>query len=266
MDARKTEEIDPGGGPVAIRRNDRMHEQLALTLARDILAGRRPEGSQIPSSDALVKEYGVSRTVARETVQALAGAGLVSLQHGKRTLVQGISQWRFLDTVVQEALAREKLPPHLVAALYEPRIALELASVRACAHRATDEELRQVVDQAAAMEHVLEKPGGKAEFTACDLAFHYAIAKGTGNLVHAGMVRDIHRGLSGNRMLDALDPAEVALVAKEHRAIADALMARDQERAVGEMSSHLERTKRQHTAGSASSDGDEARSTERFAS
>ncbi len=50
------------------------------------MSGRIGVGEAFPSSEEIVN-YGVSRTVARETVQALAMLGMVNIQHGKRTEV-----------------------------------------------------------------------------------------------------------------------------------------------------------------------------------
>ena len=72
-----------------------------------------------------MKRFGVSRTVARETVQALAMLGLVRVQHGKRTEVCPPEDWDILSAVVQEALRREGKAEPLLRDLYEFRLLIE---------------------------------------------------------------------------------------------------------------------------------------------
>ena len=69
--------------------------------------------------------YGVSRTVARETVQALAMLGMVNVQHGKRTEVCPPEEWDILSAIVQEALRREGKAEPLLRDLYEFRLLIE---------------------------------------------------------------------------------------------------------------------------------------------
>ena len=68
-------------------RAQRLSQQLSTLLAAEIVSGRIGVGEAFPSSEEIVNQFGVSRTVARETVQALAMLGMVNVQHGKRTEV-----------------------------------------------------------------------------------------------------------------------------------------------------------------------------------
>ena len=70
-----------------LREPQRLSQQLSTLLAAEIVSGRIGVGEAFPSSEEIVTRFGVSRTVARETVQALAMLGMVNIQHGKRTEV-----------------------------------------------------------------------------------------------------------------------------------------------------------------------------------
>jgi DNA-binding FadR family transcriptional regulator len=72
-----------------------------------------------------VSTYGVSKTVVRETVQALAALGLVRVQHGKRSVVLPESDWNILSPQVQEAFRAARLAYPLVQELYDVRVILE---------------------------------------------------------------------------------------------------------------------------------------------
>ena len=77
----------------ALQEPQRLSRQLSTLLAAEIVSGRIGVGEAFPSSEEIVTEYGVSRTVARETVQALAMLGMVDIQHGKRTEVCSEADW-----------------------------------------------------------------------------------------------------------------------------------------------------------------------------
>ena len=60
----------------ALQEPQRLSRQLSTLLAAEIVSGRIGVGEAFPSSEEIVTEYGVSRTVAQETVQALAMLGM----------------------------------------------------------------------------------------------------------------------------------------------------------------------------------------------
>ena len=90
-----------GDGPLRPRRGlrepQRLSQQLSTLLAAEIVSGRIGVGEAFPSSEEIVNRFGVSRTVARETVQALAMLGMVNIQHGKRTEVCPPEDWDILS-------------------------------------------------------------------------------------------------------------------------------------------------------------------------
>jgi DNA-binding FadR family transcriptional regulator len=223
----------------------RMHQRFALHLAREIVGGRTPEGSVVPSSDTFVKGHGVSRTVARETIQALATAGLVRVQHGKRTVVTGMRQWKFLEGLVQRALSHERFAPQLVGQLYEVRIPLEVQSARLCAQRA-DAAVFERISRLADVSPLRKGSWTSEDFVAYDTAFHAAIADGGQNVVLSQLVTDMHRGLVANRTLAPLEPRELIVIGRQHAAIAARLSERDGDAAADAMRVHLEWTSKRH--------------------
>jgi GntR family transcriptional regulator len=62
------------------------YERLAARLRDAIVAGRL--SGRLPSLDALSAQYGVSRDVARRTIEILRGEGLVVTHQGKGTYVR----------------------------------------------------------------------------------------------------------------------------------------------------------------------------------
>ena len=67
--------------------NPRLHERAAVVLAADVVSERVAPGESFASAEEIVERFGVSRTVARETIQTLSMLGLIRVQHGKRNEV-----------------------------------------------------------------------------------------------------------------------------------------------------------------------------------
>ncbi|MBN6054908.1 FadR family transcriptional regulator, partial [Nonomuraea sp. RK-328] len=218
----------------------KLHEKLSRWIAADIVSGRLREGDVVPSAEVLAAEHNVSRTVARETLQALNSAGLITIRHGKRTTVTPVHEWRFLDDLVQEAVASGQVGGKLATDLLETRIALELSAVRWCAERATDAQLAEIHAVASTQVRLAaSEPIPLNEVVAADLTFHRLLAEGTGNHVVAQMVTSLRRQLVPTWAMEQLSPAEFRQVAAEHLAVAEALCARDTDKAVEVLQTHF---------------------------
>lgn len=224
----------------------RMHERLAVALAQEIVSGRLPEGSPFPTSDALAEAHGVSRTVAREALQALAAGGLLRIQHGKRTVVNGVAEWRFLDVMVQRAMQDEELPEKLVRDLYEARRCIEMETARLCALRAPEGLVDTLQAVLASWTAFLPGPDDVVsremlnKGVTLDRVFHGTIGDGSGNVVLARAARDAHRGLLTTWHLANLDPGRLRLIFEQHSEIAAAIGRRNGAAAADAMRRHVE--------------------------
>lgn len=63
------------------------YAQLEEILATEILTGAIPLDSRLPTEDALIARYGVSRTTVRKAIQNLVARGLAETRHGLGTFV-----------------------------------------------------------------------------------------------------------------------------------------------------------------------------------
>lgn len=76
------------------RRRRPRYLELADDLAEEIIAGRYPVGSMLPSETELCERYEVSRYTVREALRRIQSAGLVSTRQGLGTRVEQISEAR----------------------------------------------------------------------------------------------------------------------------------------------------------------------------
>ena len=201
----------------------RLSDQLAALLGELIESGSLQPGDRLPTEQQLALSHGVSRTVVREAVHQLRSRQLVLSRQGSGVYVapRPTHQPLAFDPAV---LGSVQAVVHVV----EVRRALEGEIAALAAERATRAQLAEMrrslkaIDAAAAAGH-----DGVPE----DLAFHRVIGEATGNPQFRLLLgfleqylRESMRITRGNeaRRLDFMEA-----VRGEHRAIFDAIAARD---------------------------------------
>jgi GntR family transcriptional repressor for pyruvate dehydrogenase complex len=209
-------------------------------LCGDIVAGTLPAGSLIESEPELVSTYGVSKTVVRETIQALAALGVVRVQHGKRSVVLPESDWNILTPELQEAFRAARRAYPLVQELYDVRMILEPQAARWTAERRSSDhcdELQRLVER---MRELLDAEHGAVEFLDRDREFHLVIATASANRVLRAVVRDVHELLLTSWLLSDLTGDDLRAIYEQHSDIARAIYDRDSSLAETTMREHLE--------------------------
>jgi DNA-binding FadR family transcriptional regulator len=197
-------------------------------------------GSAFPSAEDIVQQFGVSRTVARETVHTLSMLGLVRVQHGKRTEVLPPEDWDILSDVVQEAVRRENRVGPLLRDLYEFRLLIEPGAARLMAERATEREVSELARLAETMSDLAAgQAGSDTAFHGADWDFHHLVARASGNTLLGAVIRDIREVLATLWSVSKLEPEDVTRVAEYHTRIASAIARRDPDGAAESMRDHL---------------------------
>jgi GntR family transcriptional repressor for pyruvate dehydrogenase complex len=202
---------------------ERLSDRLALLLNQRIDAGELRPGDRLPTEQQLALAHGVSRTVVREAVHQLRSHDRLVSRQGSGVYVAAEPAHRplaFDPTVLESVQA--------VVHVVEVRRVLEgeiaaLAAQRATrAQRATITRALKAIDAAAAAGH-----DGVAE----DLAFHRAIGEATGNPQFRNVLgfleQYLREGMRITRGNEARRLDFMQAVRREHRAIAEAIAARD---------------------------------------
>ncbi|CAM3917429.1 GntR family transcriptional regulator [Kibdelosporangium persicum] len=68
-------------------------DMIAGVLRHEIMAGRYPSGSMLPSETQLMERFTVSRTPVRDAITMLKAEGLISVHHGKGAVVRVRPEW-----------------------------------------------------------------------------------------------------------------------------------------------------------------------------
>ena len=163
----------------------RLYEQLAEQIKKQIINNELKVGDRLPNERELAEQFGVSRTVVREAMKALAMEGLVEVRPGRGTFVGSDMQKGFRDsisTLIRFDKSETWNDLIEVRELLEPEISF-LAAERADANDM--EALKKAVEiMDAAM-------GDSNAYISADNNFHLALARATKNDLLVSLVEPI---------------------------------------------------------------------------
>jgi DNA-binding FadR family transcriptional regulator len=207
-------------------------------LAHRIISGELATGDILPTEPALCEQFGFSRTVIREGVKLLEERGLVRVEQGRGTTVQPRSTWNLLDPVVIRIALEYDLDMSLLESLIAVRTVLEREMARSAAARLTEPDFAELARCILGMEAAFDDYD---RFRAFDQSFHAVVMRASGNEVGLTIVRTIHRhGGVRPPLAGGSSRASLERTVREHRAVYEALAARDGELAAQLISTHIE--------------------------
>lgn len=157
-------------------------DAVSKRLQTEILAGRLPAGSRMPSERELSVALGVNRLTLRAALARLEALGLIVTRHGAATMV---AQWREragLDTLslVLESLEQDDAAWHeIVVALLEVRRILVSEAIALATQRHSEADLielrRLAVEQA-------DRVADPIAFAQGEIALQRVVVRAAGNV------------------------------------------------------------------------------------
>ena len=216
---------------------DRLSDRLAALLGAQIEAGTLAAGDRLPTEQQLAATHGVSRTVVREAVHQLKSRALVLSRQGSGNFVapRPLNQPLAFDPSVLRSV-------EAVVHVIEVRRVLEGEIAALAAERATRAQVAALRRSLKAIDAaVSEGRDGVAE----DLAFHRIIGESTGNPQFRLLLGFLEQYLRENMRITRGNESRradfMSAVQSEHRAIFDAIAARDPVAARLKATEHLVR-------------------------
>ena len=197
-------------------------------LGEAIVGGRYPAGSAIPPEPLLGEQLGVSRTVIREAVKSLVAKGLLVTGPKVGTRVLAEADWNWFDPSVVVWKSKVGLTREFLRDLQELRRVIEPAGVRLAAERATAADLAEVESAYAGMKDAIEHGG---DYVSNDLRFHQGLLRACHNRMMVQMSKALGALLRTSFEISTSRPNGPANSLPLHRAVLDAVIARDPDRA-----------------------------------
>ena len=206
-------------------------------LVDAIVSGRLAPGDALPPEGPLSEQFGVSRTVVRESVKRIEEKGLVTIARGRGTEVRPMTAWNTMDRVVLTALIKHDETLGILDELSVVRAQLESVMAAEAAQRRSDDQVAEL-DQA--MQRMRESTNDEDAFRAADLAFHETVMELSRNRLAGNIARTLmDRALESSRYHGVDTPDAFAVTLREHEAVHAAISEGDSVRAQDAMNNHI---------------------------
>jgi len=213
----------------------RKPENASRTLAqirRIIDDTKGPQVGKLPTERELCEQLAVGRRSVRQALDALEAEGLIWRRQGKGTFIGQAPD-------PTAAIAAEIAGETDLLSVMEARIAIEPALAELCAHRATGDDVARLRVLAERTTHASD--ADTAELW--DGSLHRLIARVAGNrilMASFSLLDEVRMGDDWQTQRHrARTPETMTLYDRQHRAIIDAIQARDGPAARAAMATHL---------------------------
>jgi GntR family transcriptional repressor for pyruvate dehydrogenase complex len=221
-----------------VNREPRLSDKVAELLLSTIMARGLQPGERLPSERELGQQFGVSRTVIREAVRALAAKGVIDVRTGSGLRVAAVDA-----SAVSESM---RLFLHGSGALdygkvHEVRAMIENEVAGLAAERATDEDVERLTEICERMAGTLDDVEQASHH---DVEFHRAVAECTHNELYVIMLDSIGDVLLEIRRATLGLDGRPSKGLKAHRKILDRIAAHDPAGAREAMREHLRDSQR----------------------
>ena len=209
--------------------------QVAAVLVRRIANGEFLDG-RAPSELQISVEFGVSRAVGREALKILSSLDMVEIAQGRRVMLRPIAEWDYLSPLLIEWLPQAQVRELLIE-LHDARLIFEPPIAARAARSLTNEDLSRLRQLLDAMVKHEEDPHG---YLKLDLEFHMEICRATRNRILDRFMYSSRWWQSASRRISNQAPHALPTATEQHRAVYEALAARDPKGAEAAMRRHLE--------------------------
>ncbi|MGW8482276.1 FadR/GntR family transcriptional regulator [Microbacterium sp. NPDC055903] len=216
---------------------DRIGVTVLNELVQSIVTGEYAPGDALPPESVISVQFGVSRTVIRETMKRLQEKGMVTVAQGRGTHVNPSTSWNVLDPLVLSTMIRNDSTLGVLDELSVVRGALEAAMAASAAGAADEEGRARLRENLTAMTERLDD---SVAFREADVQFHITVMELSDNALAENISRVLIGHAVGSDRFTGHDPAHAfELTLAEHERIVDAIVAGDPEAARIAMSEHI---------------------------
>jgi len=200
------------------QQSNSLHSRVYNQIRNDILNGVYEPGESLVEMK-LSEELGVSRTPVREALRQLELEGLVQSVPNRGVTVRGISQQDIQD-------------------IYTIRMMIEGLAARWAAEKITPEEMEEL-KEAVDLEEFYTVKHNYSNLLQFDTRFHDIIFKASKSMPLMHTLSTFHSYVQKARKVSMSSPERAAAALEEHKAIMQAIIDRDADRAEKLMTEHV---------------------------
>jgi GntR family transcriptional regulator, transcriptional repressor for pyruvate dehydrogenase complex len=198
-----------------------------------IVSGELAPGDRLPPEKDLAESLGLSRSSMREAVKALEVMRVLDVRRGDGTYVTSLEPHLLLEAI---SFVVDMHDDNSLLEIFAVRRLLESHTASVAARTAGEKELEELYSEVAMTADMTDIES----LVAHDLRFHSAIAQAAGNSYLASLLDSLTSQTVRARIWRGLTEEDaVERTLSEHRAITDAIAARDADLASALATAHV---------------------------
>lgn len=216
---------------------ERIGVRVLDEMVEMIVIGDVAPGEFLPPEQALCDEFGVSRTVIRESIKRMQEKGLVVVAQGRGTQVREFNDWNILDPDVFDALVRHDKSLGVLDEVSVVRAALEGVMASEVARTHEPDSLAAIGIQLGNMRDLQDD---NPAFHEADKQFHLATMAASRNRIAGTIGRAFFVRPQQSTRWEGNSPADaIQRTLEEHERVYAAMEAGDPEGARVAMEEHI---------------------------
>ncbi len=208
-------------------------EQVFDQMRSLLIEGTWHSGDKLPSENELSETFGVSRMTIRQAMQKLKALGLIETRTGSGSFVREVNPEDSLQDLIPLMYIGGPSQQHV----FQFREMIDSESVRVATPLAEKSDLEKLESILGKMKKAADLDDGES-FSSCDLKFHMAIVKMTGNPLMIKAYQILLNVLEES-MNSVIEKMKYEPALDYHRRILDAMQEKDAEKAEQLMREHI---------------------------
>lgn len=196
-----------------------------------VVEKRLAPGEKLPNEVELSRQLGVSRTTLREALRALSTQGVLEVRRGRGTFVS-----RQVEQIEDFGFSSLEQVQGQLRDLFELRSIFEPKAAGLACHRATEEELADILTWGGEVDRCIQEGWDRTE---ADWKFHEAIVRATHNEFMMRLMPTIRQAVSTAVELGGHGEELAEDTRRDHALLMEFFQKRDPEGAEYAMSIHM---------------------------
>lgn len=209
-------------------------DQVVSDIQNQIACGILSDGDKLPSERTLSQQYNISRNAVRESIRVLVEKNLVINMPGKGNYISKPTA----DNISSKLEGAIKCSDFSIRDVLDARLFLEMNVIESYLHKIKKSQIAHLEELYTIMQ---AQQNNYQMFSQYDTEFHLYLIQCSGNEVLSLFFSTLYNMTYKNIITDSPNPKRVIhLSQKNHRAIIDAIIAKDSVKLRKTIKEHIE--------------------------